>query len=127
VPEEFGGAGLTLGEVSRLQQRLATAAPATALAVNMHLLCTGVVRAMFERGDRSLSYVFDEAMTGEIFAFGVSEPANDWVLQGSNTVAEPQEDGEDLAHGAAVAGCLQCWFCSAAHAVCSLQEIGAIA
>lgn len=99
VPEEFGGAGLTLNEVSRLQQRLATAAPATALAVNMHLMCTGVVRAMFERGDRSLAYVFDEAMTGEIFAFGVSEPANDWVLQGSNTVAEPQEDGGYLLTG----------------------------
>lgn len=93
VPTEFGGAGLTLSEVSRLQQRLASAAPATALAVNMHLMCTGVVRAMVERGDRSLTYVFDEAMAGEIFAFGVSEPANDWVLQGSNTVAEPQADG----------------------------------
>lgn len=93
VPEKFGGAGLTLNEVSRLQQRLATAAPATALAVNMHLMCTGVVRVLFERGDQSLNYVFEEAMAGEIFAFGVSEPANDWVLQGSNTVAEPQGDG----------------------------------
>ena len=99
VPEEFGGAGLSLSEVSRLQQRLATAAPATALAVNMHLMCVGVARAMFERGDRSLTYVFDEAMAGEIFAFGVSEPANDWVLQGSNTVAEPQEDGGYLLTG----------------------------
>lgn len=99
VPGEFGGAGLTLGEVSRLQQRLATAAPATALAVNMHLMCTGVVRAMFERGDLSLNYVFEEAMAGEIFAFGVSEPANDWVLQGSNTVAEPQDDGGYLLTG----------------------------
>ncbi|MEO7349012.1 MAG: acyl-CoA dehydrogenase family protein [Terrimesophilobacter sp.] len=99
VPKEFGGPGLTLGEVSRLQQRLATAAPATALAINMHLMCTGVVRAMFERDDRSLTYVFDEAMAGEIFAFGVSEPANDWVLQGSNTVAEPQPDGSYLLTG----------------------------
>ncbi len=99
VPEEFGGPSLTLGQVSRLQQRLAMAAPATALAVNMHLMCTGVVRAMFERGDRSLDYVFEEAMAGEIFAFGVSEPANDWVLQGSNTVAEPQDDGGYLLTG----------------------------
>ena len=99
VPEEFGGAGLALSQVSRLQQRLATAAPASALAVNMHLMCTGVVRAMFERGDHSLTYVFDEAMAGEIFAFGVSEPGNDWVLQGSNTVAEPQTDGSYLLTG----------------------------
>ncbi|MFT4231365.1 MAG: acyl-CoA dehydrogenase family protein, partial [Leucobacter sp.] len=99
VPEELGGPGLTLHEVSRLQQRLAGAAPPTALAINMHLTCTGVVRAMLERGDRSLDYVLEEAMAGEIFAFGISEPANDWVLQGSNTVAEPQEDGGYLLSG----------------------------
>ena len=93
VPEEFGGPGLTLNQVSRLQQRLATAAPGTALAINMHLMCTGVIRAMYERGDHSLDYVFEEAAAGEIFAFGISEPANDWVLQGSKTKAEPQDDG----------------------------------
>ena len=93
LPEEYGGPGLTLHEVSRLQQRLATAAPATALAVNMHLMCTGVARGMLARGDRSLGHVFEEAAAGEIFAFGISEPANDWVLNGSNTTATPQDDG----------------------------------
>ena len=38
APTEIGGAGLGLAEVSLLQQRLATAAPATALAINMHLV-----------------------------------------------------------------------------------------
>lgn len=99
VPEEFGGPGLTLNQVSRLQQRLATAAPGTALAINMHLMCTGVIRAMYERGDHSLDYVFEEAVAGEIFAFGISEPANDWVLQGSKTKAEAQEDGGYLLSG----------------------------
>lgn len=99
VPAEFGGPGLSLTEVSRLQQRLATAAPATALAINMHLMCTGVVRVMRDRGDNSLDYVFEEAMAGEIFAFGISEPANDWVLQGSRTRAEPQSDGGYLFTG----------------------------
>jgi len=93
VPEELGGPGLSLNQVSRLQQRLAGAAPATALAINMHLMCNGVVKAMFDRGDRSLGYVFEETMSGEIFAFGISEPSNDWVLQGSNTAAVPDEDG----------------------------------
>ena len=65
----------------------------------MHLMCNGVVKAMFDRGDRSLAYVFEETMAGEIFAFGISEPANDWVLQGSNTVAEPQADGGYLLSG----------------------------
>ena len=109
VPEEFGGPGLSLNQVSRLQQRLATAAPATALAINMHLMCTGVARALFERGDRSMDHVFTEAMAGEIFAFGISEPANDWVLQGSNTIAEPQDDGGYLLTGVRSSPrCLRC-------------------
>lgn len=99
VPTQFGGGGLNLQEISRLQQRLATAAPGTALAVNMHLLCTGVVRAMYERGDDSLTHVFDETAAGEIFAFGISEPSNDWVLQGSNSQAVPQGDGSYLITG----------------------------
>lgn len=99
VPAEFGGPGLSISEVSRLQQRLAAAAPATALAINMHLMCTAVVRVMRERGDNSLDYVFSEVMAGEIYAFGISEPANDWVLQGSRTRAEPQEDGSYLLTG----------------------------
>lgn len=99
VPEEHGGPGLNLQEVSRLQQRLASAAPATALAVNMHLMCTGVARAMEARGDDSLNGVFADAMAGEVFAFGISEPSNDWVLQGSTTVAEPQVDGGYLLSG----------------------------
>ena len=99
VPEAHGGPGLSLHEVSRLQQRLASAAPATALAINMHLMCTGVVKALNDRGDDSLNWVFDEVMAGEIFAFGISEPSNDWVMQGSNTVAEPQPDGGYLLSG----------------------------
>ena len=99
VPKEFGGPGLSLNQVTRLQQRLAGAAPATALGINMHLMCTGVAHTMYHRGDRSLVRVFEEAMAGEIFAFGISEPGNDWVLQGSTTVAEPQVDGGYLLTG----------------------------
>src|SRR3981081_4136621 len=41
LPAEFGGAGMTLAEVCREQRRLAYYAPATALAVNMHLYWVG--------------------------------------------------------------------------------------
>ncbi|WP_293699683.1 acyl-CoA dehydrogenase family protein [uncultured Agrococcus sp.] len=99
VPQELGGGGLNLQEVVRLQQRLASAAAGTALAINMHQLCTGVAHAMRERGDDSLEFVLRDAAAGEILAFGVSEPANDWVLQGSNTTAEPQSDGSYLLSG----------------------------
>jgi alkylation response protein AidB-like acyl-CoA dehydrogenase len=99
VPEAQGGPGLSLDEVSHLQQRLATAAPATALAVNMHLMCTGVAKAMGDRDDHSLDGIFAETMAGEIFAFGISEPSNDWVMQDSTTVATPQDDGGYLLSG----------------------------
>lgn len=99
VPEEFGGPGLTLNETQRLQQRLAGAAPATALAINMHLMCVGVARTLYLRGDHMLDAVFTEAMAGEIFAFGISEPSNDWVLQGSKTSAVPQPNGDYLLSG----------------------------
>ena len=51
VPTEFGGPGLTLAQVRRLQRRLAYVAPATAVAVNMHLYWTGVAADLYRAGD----------------------------------------------------------------------------
>lgn len=93
VPEELGGAGLSLAEASVLQQRLAGAAPATALAVNMHLVWTGVAKVLGDRGDDALRFVQEGAAAGEVFAFGISEAGNDLVLFGSDTDAAPQPDG----------------------------------
>ena len=93
VPESDGGFGLGLEAVAALQQRLATAAPATALAVNMHLVWTGVAQVMAARGDNSLDFVLKEAGQGEVFAFGISEAGNDSMLFDSGTVAEPLPDG----------------------------------
>ncbi len=93
VPRERGGAGLGLAEASVLQQRLAQAAPATALAINMHLVWTGVAKAFSDRGIPGLEFVQTGAAAGEVFAFGISEAGNDLVLFGSDTVAEPQADG----------------------------------
>jgi len=93
VPAELGGAGLGLSEVSALQQRLATASPATALAVNMHLVWTGVAKVMADRGVDDLRFVQEEAAAGEVFAFGISEAGNDLVLFGSDTDAMPLPDG----------------------------------
>lgn len=93
VPADRGGLGLTLAEAARMQQRLATAAPATALAINMHLVWTGVAKVMQDRGVDALRFVQEGAVAGEVFAFGISEAGNDLVLFGSDTVAEPQPDG----------------------------------
>lgn len=93
VPAERGGGGLGLAEASVLQQRLAGAAPATALAVNMHLVWTGVAKVLADRGIDALRFVQEGAVAGEVFAFGISEAGNDLVLFGSGTDASPRADG----------------------------------
>lgn len=93
VPTERGGAGLGLAEAALLQQRLATAAPATALAINMHLVWTGVAKVFSDRGIPGLEFVQEGAVAGEVFAFGISERGNDLVLFGSDTAAAPLADG----------------------------------
>ncbi|UTT67831.1 acyl-CoA/acyl-ACP dehydrogenase [Arthrobacter sp. DNA4] len=93
VPASDGGAGLGLEAAAQCQRRLATAAPATALAVNMHLVWTGVAHVLAARGDNSLDFVLKEAARGEVFAFGNSEAGNDSVLFDSRTTATPEQDG----------------------------------
>ncbi|WP_344793253.1 acyl-CoA dehydrogenase family protein [Frondihabitans peucedani] len=93
VPASQGGHGLGLLEIAALQSRLATAAPATALAINMHLVWTVTAAVLAARGDTTLSLVLDDAARGEVFAFGVSEPCNDLVLFDSTTTAVPLADG----------------------------------
>jgi alkylation response protein AidB-like acyl-CoA dehydrogenase len=93
VPADRGGEGLSLADASVLQQRLATAAPATALAINMHLVWTGVAKVLRDRGIDDLAFVQTGAAAGEIFAFGISEAGNDLVLFGSGTDAAPRADG----------------------------------
>jgi alkylation response protein AidB-like acyl-CoA dehydrogenase len=93
VPEEFGGLGWSFEDAVRAQGRLAGAAPATALAVNMHLVWTGVAKILRDRGDDTLDFLLREAGAGEVFGFGISEAGNDLMLFGSRTAAEPQAGG----------------------------------
>jgi alkylation response protein AidB-like acyl-CoA dehydrogenase len=93
LPESLGGADASLPDVARAQSALAAAAPATALAVNMHLVWTGVARLLRRRGDDGLAEIERLASAGELLAFGVSEAGNDLVLFGSDTVAEPDPSG----------------------------------
>src|SRR5690625_3068666 len=61
VPTELGGAGLTLEQMTREQMRLAGAAPATALAVNMHHVWMGVARPGRAHGGSSWDVILAEA------------------------------------------------------------------
>ena len=83
----------SLLETARDQRMLAAYAPATALAINMHLVWVGVARVLKDRGDDSLQWVLDDAASGELFAFGNSEQGNDLVLWDSLTTADTVEGG----------------------------------
>jgi alkylation response protein AidB-like acyl-CoA dehydrogenase len=93
VPSEFGGAGFSLADVCREQRRLAYYAPATALAVNMHLYWIGVAADLWRRGDTSLEWMLRDAAAGEIFAAGHAESGNDIPVLLSTAKAEPVEGG----------------------------------
>ncbi|SNU01965.1 Acyl-CoA dehydrogenase [Ruaniaceae bacterium KH17] len=99
VPKEFGGAGLSLPEMTRVQRQLAGAAPGTALGVNMHQVWVGVARVMHAAGLPEADFIFDAAMNGEIFGFGISERGNDLVLFGSTSEARPDGEGGYTFHG----------------------------
>jgi alkylation response protein AidB-like acyl-CoA dehydrogenase len=77
IPREFGGEGLTLAETCLEQRRLAYRAPATALAVNMHLYWMGIASDLLRAGDRSLTWMLEEGAAGEVFSAGHAEAGND--------------------------------------------------
>jgi alkylation response protein AidB-like acyl-CoA dehydrogenase len=93
IPQEFGGLGMTLSQVCQEQRRLAYHAPATALAVNMHLYWLGVAAICHQMGDTSLDWILEEAAQGEIFAAGHSESGNDLPVLYSTTRAERVDGG----------------------------------
>ena len=96
VPEEFGGAGLRLDQVLKLQRKLAYHAPATAVAVNMHLYWTGMAADLWRSGDKSLEWVLRESGAGKVFAAGHGESGNDLPLFLSTTGAERVDGGWKL-------------------------------
>jgi alkylation response protein AidB-like acyl-CoA dehydrogenase len=93
VPRELGGRGYTLAQVCKEQRRLAYYAPATALAVNMHLYWIGLIADLWRAGDRSLEWLLNEAANGAIFAAGHAEAGNDIPVLLSTTRAERMAGG----------------------------------
>jgi alkylation response protein AidB-like acyl-CoA dehydrogenase len=93
VPADLGGGGLSLADVCRAQRRLAYYAPATALAVNMHIYWTGVAADLRRMGDPSLEWLLREAAAGEIFAAGHAETGNDLPVLLSSSKAERVDGG----------------------------------
>jgi alkylation response protein AidB-like acyl-CoA dehydrogenase len=93
VPTELGGLGLSLAEVCGEQRRLAYRSPATALATNMHLYWTGIAADLWRAGDKSLAWVLEETVGGEVFAAGHGEAGNDFPVLMSSARAERVDGG----------------------------------
>lgn len=93
VPTELGGLGASLLQASRIQRRLAQAAPATALSLNMHLVVTGAALHAHRLGVESVRSILEDAAEDRLFAFGISEAGNDAMLFDSGTSADEEADG----------------------------------
>ena len=96
VPRELGGLGGSLLEAARVQRRLAGAAPATALSMNMHLVVTGAALHAHRLGAEPVRTILEDAAAEKLFAFGISEAGNDAMLFDSATRAVPDGDGFHL-------------------------------
>jgi alkylation response protein AidB-like acyl-CoA dehydrogenase len=117
VPTELGGSGLTLDEVSKLLRRLAYVAPATAIAVNMHVYWTGVAADLQRAGDSSCRWILEKAADGEVFAAIHGEAGNDIPLLLSSSRAE-RCDGGWLINGHKIFGSLSpVWTYAGFHAM----------
>ena len=93
VPRDLGGPGLSVADLCKEQERLAYRAPATAVAINMHLYWTGVARFLRATGDASLEWILHESMAGEVFAAGHAETGNDLPGMLSTARAERVDGG----------------------------------
>lgn len=93
IPEEFGGLGYNLAQVCAEQRKLAYRAPATALALNMHIYWTGIAADLYKMGDTSMQWLLEEAAKGEIFAAGHGERGNDLPVLQSSAKAERVSGG----------------------------------
>jgi alkylation response protein AidB-like acyl-CoA dehydrogenase len=96
VPKEFGGSGLGLDEYSKLQRRLGYVAPATALAVNMHVYWTGLAADLLKAGDESCKWILEKAADGEIFCALHGEAGNDLPLLLAVASAERRDGGWEV-------------------------------
>ena len=96
LPTELGGAGLDLAAVSQLQRRLAYFAPATAVAVNMHLYWVGMAADLHRMGEPIGDWILDRAAAGEVLAAGHGEAGNDLPVLLSSSQAARVDGGWEI-------------------------------
>ncbi|MBQ1026026.1 acyl-CoA dehydrogenase family protein [Micromonospora sp. C95] len=94
VPSEFQGRGATLQECCAGQLRLATADPALAIAVNMHLFSVGLMVEHWRRRT-DVSWLLLEAIAAQrrLLASAFAEPNLGGSVSRSTLLARPAPDG----------------------------------
>lgn len=93
LPENRGGAGASIAEVVAGNRRLASVAPATAVACNMHLYWVGIAADLERAGDGRGAFVLDAAAAGKVLAAGHGERGNDIPGLFSSANAERVDGG----------------------------------
>jgi alkylation response protein AidB-like acyl-CoA dehydrogenase len=93
IPTELGGGGVRLDEYTQLVGRLGYHAPATALAVNMHVYWTGVAADLLRAGDDSCRFILERAAAGDVLCALHGEIGNDLPLLLATTSAERVDGG----------------------------------
>jgi alkylation response protein AidB-like acyl-CoA dehydrogenase len=96
LPADMGGSGLGLIDVNRLQRRLAYHAPATALAVNMHIYWVGVAADLQKMGAPGGDWILRQAADGQILAAGHGEAGNDVPVLLSSATADKVDGGWEI-------------------------------
>ncbi|TDY06237.1 alkylation response protein AidB-like acyl-CoA dehydrogenase [Mycolicibacterium litorale] len=93
LPAALGGSGLTLPELAAEQRHLAYWAPATALAITMHLYWAGSAADAARRGIADVDWLLGDIAAGQVFAAGHGERGNDVGLDDALVRARRQPDG----------------------------------
>jgi alkylation response protein AidB-like acyl-CoA dehydrogenase len=96
LPADLGGSGLGLIDVNRMQRRLAYHAPATALAVNMHIYWVGVAADLQKMGAPGGDWILRQAADGQILAAGHGEAGNDVPVLLSSATADKVDGGWEI-------------------------------
>ena len=124
LPVELGGRDVRLDEYSKLARRLAYYAPATALAVNMHVYWTGVAADLLRAGDESCRFILEKAAAGEVFAALHGEAGNDIPVLLSSATAERVDGGWEISGHKIFGSLAPVWTYGGVHAMDTSDPTG---
>ena len=96
LPAELGGSGLRMSDVNRLQRKLAYHAPATALAVNMHIYWVGLAADLERMGAPGGEWILRQAADDQVLAAGHGEAGNDIPVLLSSATADRVDGGWEI-------------------------------